>query len=173
MCLVYKICAEKIIHPSDGIMSRMASQITSVVLVYSTVYSGANQGKHQGSASLAFLRRIHRWPVNPPHKGPVTRKIFPFDDVIMQNVVGLLLPMKSSELILQLATLDKSRLNTLYLGVDVNHGDTACLWWKLFLFKIIISFVTAISNFSVWNQYIACLNVIMKVIIGFALIYFW
>ena len=70
-------------------------------------------------------------------------------------------------------TLDKSRLNTFYLGVDVNHGDTACLWWKLFLFKIIISFVTAISNFSVWNQYIACLNVIMKVIIGFALIYFW
>ena len=47
------------------------------------VYSGANQRKHQSSASLAFARGIHRWPVNSPHKGPVTRKIFPFDDVIM------------------------------------------------------------------------------------------
>ena len=39
--------------------------------------------KHQSSASLAFVRGIHRWPVNSPHKGPVTRKMFPFDDVIM------------------------------------------------------------------------------------------
>ena len=38
--------------------------------------------KHQSSAALAFLRGIHRWPVNSPHKGPVTRKMFPFDDVI-------------------------------------------------------------------------------------------
>ena len=35
------------------------------------------------SASLAFARGIHRWPVNSPHKGPVTRKMVPFDDVIM------------------------------------------------------------------------------------------
>ena len=39
--------------------------------------------KHQISASLAFVRGIHRWPVNSPHKGPVTRKMFIFDDVIM------------------------------------------------------------------------------------------
>ena len=39
--------------------------------------------KHQSSASLAFVRGIHRWPVNSPHKGPVTRNMFPFDDVIM------------------------------------------------------------------------------------------
>ena len=39
--------------------------------------------KHQSSASLAFVRGIHRWPVNSPHKGPLTRKFFPFDDVIM------------------------------------------------------------------------------------------
>ena len=39
--------------------------------------------KHQSSASLAFVRGIHRWPVNSPHKGTVTRKIFPFDDVII------------------------------------------------------------------------------------------
>ena len=63
-------------------MGTMAYQITSLTIVYSTVYSGADQRKHQSSASLAFVWGIHRWPVNSPHKGPVTRKMFPFDDVI-------------------------------------------------------------------------------------------
>ena len=66
-------------------MSAMASQITSLTIVYSTVYSGADQRKHQSSASLAFVRGIHRGPVNSPHKGRVTWKMFPFDDVIMYN----------------------------------------------------------------------------------------
>ena len=61
----------------------MASQLTSFTSVYSTVYSGADQRKHQSSASLAFVRGMHWWPVNSPHKWPVTRKTFPFDDVIM------------------------------------------------------------------------------------------
>ena len=64
-------------------MGAMVSQITSITIVYSTVYSGANQRKHQSSASLAFARGIHRWPVDSPHKGPATRKNLPFDDVIM------------------------------------------------------------------------------------------
>ena len=63
----------------------MASQITSLTIVYSTIYSGADQRKHQGSASLAFVRGIHRPPVNSPHKWPVTLKMFPLDDVIMIN----------------------------------------------------------------------------------------
>ena len=66
-------------------MGTMASQITCLTIVYSTVYSGADQRKHQSSASLAFVRRIHRRPVNSPHKWPVTRKMFPFDDVIMNQ----------------------------------------------------------------------------------------
>ena len=70
-------------HYSDVIMGAMASQITGLTIVYSTVYSGADQGKHESSASLAFGRGIHRWPVNSPHKWPVMRKMFPFDDVIM------------------------------------------------------------------------------------------
>ena len=53
---------------------------------YSTVYSGADQRKHQSSASLAFVCGIHRWPVNSAHKWPVTRKKFPFHDVIMSWV---------------------------------------------------------------------------------------
>ena len=45
--------------------------------------SGADQRKHQSSASLAFVQGIHRWPVNSPHKWPVRQKMFPIDDVIM------------------------------------------------------------------------------------------
>ena len=70
-------------HYSDAIMGAMASQITSLTIVYSTVYSGADQRKHQSSSSLTFVRGIHRWPVNSPHKWTVTRKMFPFDDIIM------------------------------------------------------------------------------------------
>ena len=76
-------------HYNDVIMSAMASQITSLTIVYTTVYSNTDQRKHQSSASLVFVRGIHRGPVNSPHKGPVTRKMFPFDDVIMLLLLGL------------------------------------------------------------------------------------
>ena len=64
-------------------MSAMASQITSLTIVYSAVYSDADQKKYQSSASLAFVRGIHRWAENFPHKGLVTRKMLQFDDAIM------------------------------------------------------------------------------------------
>ena len=64
-------------------MGAMASQIISPTSVYSAIYSAADQSKHHSSASLAFVRGIHWSPVSSPHKWPVTRKIFPFDDVIM------------------------------------------------------------------------------------------
>ena len=73
------------IHYSDIIMSTMSSQITGVSIVYSIVCSGAEQTKHQNSASLTFVRGIHRWPVNSLHKWPVTRKMLPFDYVIMSK----------------------------------------------------------------------------------------
>ena len=69
-------------------MSVMASQITSLRIVYFTIYSGTDQRKHQSSALLAFVRGIPLWLVNAPHKGPVTRKMFPFDDVIMNATSG-------------------------------------------------------------------------------------
>ena len=72
-------------HYDDVIMTMLASQITSLPVVCSIVYSDVNQRKHQSSASLAFVREIHRGPVNFPHKWPVTRKMFPFDDVIMSK----------------------------------------------------------------------------------------
>ena len=70
-------------HYDDVIISEIESRITSLTTVYLIVYSCADQRKHQSSASLAFLRGIHRRPVNSPHKGPVSRKMVPFDDVIM------------------------------------------------------------------------------------------
>ena len=72
-------------HYNDVIMGAIASQITSLTSVYSTDYWSADQRKHESSASLAFVRGIHRGPVNSPHKWPVTRKMFPFDDVIMNG----------------------------------------------------------------------------------------
>ena len=63
-------------------MSAMASQITGVLIVYSTVCSGLDQRKYQIAALLAFVREIQQWPVNSPHKKPVTQKMFPFNDVI-------------------------------------------------------------------------------------------
>ena len=66
-------------------MDAIASQITSLTIVYSNVYSDADQRKNQSSASLAFVRGIHREParVNSPHNS--TRKMFLFDDVIMSS----------------------------------------------------------------------------------------
>ena len=54
-------------------MGAIASLITSLTIIFSTVYSDADQRKHESSASLAFVRGIHRGPV------------FPFDDVIMDR----------------------------------------------------------------------------------------
>ena len=71
------------IQYNDVIMSAMVSQITEVSIVYFTVSLGVDQRKHHSSASLAVVREIHRGLMNSPHKGPVTRKMLPFDDVIM------------------------------------------------------------------------------------------
>ena len=81
-------------------MGSIASQITSLTIVYSIVYSDADQRKHQSSASLAFVRGIHRGPVNSPHKWPVTRKMFPFDDVIMMSAAGLTSPYASTSTVM-------------------------------------------------------------------------
>ena len=72
-------------HYCDVILGAVASPVTSLTTVYSSVHSGVDQRKHQSSAPLAFVWGIHRWLVNCPHKCPVTRKMFPFDDVIMER----------------------------------------------------------------------------------------
>ena len=81
ICLCVSVCVCSSIwigwsHYNDVITITIASQITSLTIVYPTVYSGADQRKHQSSALLAFVRAVHRWPVNFPHKWPVTQKSF-------------------------------------------------------------------------------------------------
>ena len=64
-------------------MGAMASQITGLTIVYSSVYSGADLKKNlKGQSVTGLCEGIHRWLVKSPHKGPVTRKRFPFDDII-------------------------------------------------------------------------------------------
>ena len=101
-------------HYDDVIMGAMASQITSLTIVYSTVYSDAYQRKHQSSASLAFVRGIHRGPVNSLHKWPVTRKMFPFHDVVMCLNNGLALSRHQS-----VVYISEARINNTY-----NQADT-------------------------------------------------
>ena len=60
VCQKWLPCFEQ--YYSDVIMGAMVSQITSLTIVYSTVYSDRDQRKHQSYASLAFVRVIHRWP---------------------------------------------------------------------------------------------------------------
>ena len=81
--LAYLRCYSCCKYSSFSMQIKKKTQITSLAIVYSNVYSGADQRKHQSPTSLAFVTEIHRSPVNSPHKWPVTRKMFPFDDVIM------------------------------------------------------------------------------------------
>ena len=83
----FRVPVMDVFHYNDVIISAMASQITSLTIVYSTFCSGEDQRKHQSSASLAFVRGIHQWPVNSPHIRHVTRKMFPFDYVIMWSQI--------------------------------------------------------------------------------------
>ena len=104
---------------NDVIMSTMASQITSFTIVYSSVYSGTDQRKHQSSASLAFVWGIHRWQVNSPHEWPVTRTMLPFDDVIMYvKILNVMPPLQSSLPVLVVVIL---RVNLMVLKVS-RHG---------------------------------------------------
>ena len=64
-------------HYNNVIVSAMVSQLTGASIIYSTSCSGADQRKHQSFASWLLS------PVNSPHKGPITRNMFLFDDVIM------------------------------------------------------------------------------------------
>ena len=106
-------------------MTTMGSQITSLTVVYSIVYSDADQRKHQSSASLAFVWGIHRWPVNSPHKGPVTRKMFPFDDVIMYSGKFALLSVWVNN-----ALLDIPRLLVIYPDSKVHWANMGPTWGR-------------------------------------------
>ena len=82
-CVRFQDISSAILHHSGVIMSVISSQITSVSVVYWTVCWGADQIKHQWLRVTGLCEGNSPGRMNSPHKGPVTRKIFPFDDVIM------------------------------------------------------------------------------------------
>ena len=152
----------KMKYYSDVIMSAMASRITRLTIVCSNDYAGADQRKHQSSASLAFMRGIRRCPVNSPHKMPVTRNTFPFDDGIMNLknlrpcIWGKCVPpplMKSSgwlETYIYLAPclILWDYLRLLFLIVET---DEYC-WKKYFHFKNIILTKVSTDDTEVFYQ---------------------
>ena len=110
-------CHTNALHRNNVIISSLASQITSITIVYSTVYSDADQKENSKvPRHWPFLRGIHRSPVNSPHKWPVTRKMLPFDDVIMRN---------------QRITTYNSTQQSANIMCD-SSGVHICLWDKIF-----------------------------------------
>ena len=117
-------------HYSDAIMGAIASQITSLTIVYSTVSSDADQRKHQSSTSLAFVRGIHWGPMNSSHKWPVAREMFPLVDVIMRIAHGLIISMGSEFVknILQYLC-GTSELTTLKTICDITYDFAVPALW--------------------------------------------
>ena len=108
-------------HDSDVIMGTMASQITILTIVYSTVYSGACQRKHKSSAPQASVRGIHRWPVNSPQKRPTEFLIAHFT---AQSYLHL--------------TIMLNDLNTIVKLYLVSPGNFEPAWgWKIRYTKIV------------------------------------
>ena len=123
-------------------MGAMASQITSLTTVYSTDNSGANQRKHQSSVSLAFVRGIRRWPVNSPHKWPVTQKMFPFEDVmITKSSIFTNHCRVQSQVARKCVYADRNLRNTLsYNFIYLHHHYHSCKFViHIYIFKIYIS----------------------------------
>ena len=148
---------------SDVIMSAMASQIAGVSIIYSTVCSGADQIKHQSFASLGFLRGIHRWLINSPHKGPATRKMH--DDVIMHLPHPYI--NDGSQVVLVVAySSHKIEINPSPLGQNRRHFADNPLqmhfhhWNKCILIRISLKFVpvnpidkkSALVQVMVWRR---------------------
>ena len=99
------------------------------------LFSDADQRKHQSSASLAFVRRIHRGPMNSPHKRPVTRKVFPFDDVIMQCWITVSYTLRNIHvrgnwILIQILTYSFQKSNSKYHVCNVGNIVSLCHQYK-------------------------------------------
>ena len=118
-------------HNNGVIMSAMASQITAVSIVWSSVCWGSDERKHQSCTSLAFVRGINRRPVDILHKGPVTRILFLFEDVIMKESCPHYFP-----LVLEIHRWPLGPVKVCFdVFFDVNFNkmlnkQSSCRWWR-------------------------------------------
>ena len=143
-------------HCIDVIMSPMTYQITSLTIVYSTVYFDTDQWKHQSSASLAFVNGIHRWPVNSPHKGPVMTSSWVLPQVICCRFPTM--DTTSANCNHQKTNLDiKYReihpwnlLPSFFVNILIPNTCPACttLIFKSWCFRVVYYF-----NDDVWNRF--------------------
>ena len=133
-------------------MGAMGSQITSLTIVYSTVHSGTDQRKHQSSALLAFVRGIHRRPVISPYKWPATRKMFPFDDVIMIHTHMCILYTYTSVHTCAWAKMNTSTFIHTYIHLCICTQSHTCICIRTF------------TNASAVSTYIAARNSIVPVL---------
>ena len=78
LCLYY--------HYSDVIMSAMTSQITGVPIVFVKRLFRRRIKKSSTLRVTGLCEEIHRWSTDSPHKRPVTREMFSFDDVIIMSI---------------------------------------------------------------------------------------
>ena len=156
-------------------MSTMTSQITSLTIVCSTVYADADQRKLQSSASPAFVWVTHRWPVNSPQKGPVTQKMFSYDDVIMWcfessclSASDVTLMEANCEARNQLRSCNKQQ-NRWVMGRY--FGYTQSLFWTSDLRCLLLS-----NSYIEWNEGVQVLGLSIcseqLFVLAFALIYY-
>ena len=118
------------VHCNDVVMGVIASQITSCTVVYSTAYSKRRSKKTPNSASPTFVKGIHRWMMNSPHRWPVTRKMFPFGDVIMIIRLGSCMSTPQHQAIL-LTNVDLSAIEEWWLlkfASQCSHPLTLQSW---------------------------------------------
>ena len=86
-CMLHNSWHKHLNHYNDAIMTVSNHQPHHCLL--KRLFRHRSKKTLKLSASLAFVRGIHWWSVNSPHKGPVTRKMFPFDDVIMNPLIDV------------------------------------------------------------------------------------
>ena len=135
-------------HYGDVIMSTMASQITSVSIIYSTVCSGPDQRKHQSSASLALVRGIHRRPVNSPHTGPVTPKMFHLmTSLYIIKLLGSEFVVMKMGLRLTHFFREAFRISKIFLPHKLRCNETPCIKIHSYLYG-------ACSEFACTNRYL-------------------
>ena len=149
-------------HYNDIIMSAMASQITSLTVICSTVCPGAYQRKHQSSAPLAFVRRIHRWPLNSPHKGPVTRKMFPFHVQISEP--------RMKENIAWCAVIFFIEMDSIFAEILIIYMNENINVMLLFM-KMLIKLIHSIHDTELFITCVSMVEIINSVLFLFTVLY--
>ena len=122
--------------------------ITSLTIAYSTVYPDADQRKYESTASHAFVRGIHRWPVNSSNKWPVTRRRFPFDDVIMVRSIRIIRSFLRKLHFYNAYTALASLIHC--INLQVNYDNLANeLLWRYVIYSVIVWFAKLPHGFKI------------------------